>query len=97
MQEDLNSALDDGMAALQAKKSSNGGNTTVPIPEYNDIGSGKYRMCAMISHIGRNTDHGHYVCHVKKDDKWVLFDDDRVAHSKAPPFDKGFMYLFKKI
>ena len=37
---------------------------------------------AIISHIGRNTDHGHYVCHVKKDGQWAFFNDEKVrSHS----------------
>ena len=48
---------------------------------------------AIISHIGRNTDHGHYVCHVKKDGQWAFFNDEKVqshaqfsipCHSIAP-------------
>lgn len=36
-------------------------------------------MMAIISHIGRNTDHGHYVCHVKKDNQWAFFNDEKVT------------------
>ena len=43
-----------------------------------DDGNGQYELVAVISHIGKNTDHGHYVCHVKKDNQWVLFNDDKV-------------------
>lgn len=38
---------------------------------------------AIISHIGRNTDHGHYVCHIKKDNHWAFFNDEKVAPSPA--------------
>jgi ubiquitin carboxyl-terminal hydrolase 5/13 len=41
-------------------------------------GEGKYTLMAVISHLGKNTDHGHYVCHVKKDGQWVLFNDEKV-------------------
>jgi ubiquitin carboxyl-terminal hydrolase 5/13 len=44
-----------------------------------DDGNGQYELVAVISHIGKNTDHGHYVCHVKKDNQWVLFNDDKVC------------------
>ena len=35
----------------------------------------------IISHMGRNTDCGHYVAHVKKGDRWVLFNDEKVMLS----------------
>lgn len=41
---------------------------------------------AIISHIGRNTDHGHYVCHIKKDNHWAFFNDEKVAPSPAMSF-----------
>ena len=66
------------------------------VPGIGAAGDGKYRIMAMVSHLGPNMDHGHYVCHVKKGDKWVLFDDDRVAHSPSPPAEKAFMILYAK-
>ena len=56
---------------------------------------GRYTLMAIVSHIGRNTDHGHYVCHALKD-QWALFNDDKVAASEAPPLDCGFMYLYRR-
>lgn len=61
-----------------------------------DDGEGQYTLTAIISHIGRNTDHGHYVCHVKKEGRWVFFNDDKVARSKVAPLELGFMYLFRR-
>lgn len=57
---------------------------------------GCYDLVAVISHIGRNTEHGHYVCHIKKADKWVLYNDDKVAESAAPPLQHAYMYLYKR-
>lgn len=57
---------------------------------------GRYDLTAIISHIGRNTEHGHYVCHIKKGDKWVLFNDDKVAESTEPPLQHAYMYLYKR-
>jgi ubiquitin C-terminal hydrolase len=28
--------------------------------------------------MGKNTDHGHYICHVRKNGHWVLFNDEKV-------------------
>lgn len=58
-------------------------------------GSGKYQLIGVISHRGRNTDHGHYVCHLLKDGKWIFFNDEKVALTKFPPLSTGFMYLYK--
>lgn len=44
-----------------------------------DEGEGKYTLMAVISHIGKNTDHGHYVCHIRKNGQWVLFNDEKVG------------------
>jgi ubiquitin carboxyl-terminal hydrolase 5/13 len=63
-------------------------------------GSGKYDLIAFISHIGTNTNCGHYVAHIKKKvedkDQWVLFNDSKVALSEEPPFDMGYLYVYKR-
>jgi len=61
-----------------------------------DTADGRYELHAIISHIGRNTDCGHYVSHIKKDGRWIFFNDDKVAESTNPPIDCGFMYLYKR-
>ena len=42
--------------------------------------AGKYRLLGIISHMGRNTECGHYVAHIKKDGRWVLFNDEKVKN-----------------
>lgn len=37
-----------------------------------------YRLFAVVVHIGRGMNHGHYVAVVKSRDRWLLFDDDLV-------------------
>ena len=61
-----------------------------------DDGEGKYNMIGMISHIGKNTGSGHYVAHVKKGTKWVIFNDEKVAISEHPPFQHAYLYLFQR-
>ncbi|GLD93328.1 hypothetical protein PINS_up001920 [Pythium insidiosum] len=58
---------------------------------------GDYELVGFLSHIGRNTSSGHYVCHVKKDGRWVIFNDDKVALSEEPPFGAGYLYLFRRV
>ncbi|XP_075164281.1 ubiquitin specific protease 5 [Haematobia irritans] len=59
-------------------------------------GSGKYRLVAFISHMGTSAQVGHYVCHIKKDGQWVIFNDSKVALSQNPPKDLGYLYLYKR-
>jgi len=59
-------------------------------------GPGEYSLVGIISHMGSNTACGHYVCHIKKDGRWVMFNDEKVALSEKPPLDLGYMYFFKR-
>ena len=36
----------------------------------------KYRLDGVVSHQGKSTSHGHYICHVREDGKVREFDDD---------------------
>eukprot|EP01083_Nonionella_stella_P019524 54221_1 len=59
-------------------------------------GEGKYELMAIISHLGTATSHGHYVAHIKKKEQWYFFNDAKVAISQDPPFDHGYLYVFKR-
>lgn len=60
-------------------------------------GSSKYKLVAFISHMGSSSHAGHYVCHILKDDKWVIFNDNKVAISQNPPKDLGYLYMYKRV
>eukprot|EP00658_Telonema_sp_P-2_P010939 TRINITY_DN14162_c0_g1_i1.p1 TRINITY_DN14162_c0_g1~~TRINITY_DN14162_c0_g1_i1.p1 ORF type:complete len:790 (-),score=240.69 TRINITY_DN14162_c0_g1_i1:134-2503(-) len=60
-------------------------------------GDGKYELVGFVSHVGRNTSCGHYVAHIKKDGKWIFFNDEKVVHSQDPPRDCGYLYLYKQL
>ncbi|XP_067677847.1 ubiquitin carboxyl-terminal hydrolase 14-like [Haliotis asinina] len=46
--------------------------------------SGYYDLKAVLTHKGRSSSSGHYVAWVhKKDDEWIMFDDDRVTSVPA--------------
>lgn len=60
-------------------------------------GSEKYKLVAFISHMGTSTMCGHYVCHILKDDKWVIFNDNKVAVSEHPPKELAYLYLYRRI
>ena len=57
--------------------------------------SGKYKLKAFISHVGRNTNSGHYVCHIKDENgKLIIFNDRKVSWSMKTPIQHGYMYLY---
>ena len=89
-------SLDADIAALAAAPAAASSSSS---PSGSDVqvvsdGQGVYDLIGFVSHIGPNTGSGHYVCHLKKDGKWVIFNDDKVALSVKPPKTKGFLYLF---
>jgi len=94
----LDEAVGQIMAASDGDAGAGGGSAaSASAPLDSDEGAeGKYTLVGIISHMGRNTDCGHYVCHIKKEGEWALFNDDKVAKSKNPPLDAGFLYLFKR-
>jgi ubiquitin carboxyl-terminal hydrolase 5/13 len=60
-------------------------------------GPGRYEMVGFASHMGSNTGCGHYVAHIKKEGRFVLFNDEKVAISQSPPLGLGFLYLYKRL
>lgn len=57
----------------------------------------EYKLVAIISHMGSSSQVGHYVCHILKNDKWVIFNDSKVAISQNPPKDLGYLYLYQRL
>lgn len=47
--------------------------------------------------MGPSSSCGHYVCHIKKNNKWVIYNDEKVAVSQNPPKDLGYLYLYERI
>lgn len=42
-------------------------------------GPGRYTLLGFISHMGASTAAGHYVAHIRKDGRWVIFNDEKVC------------------
>lgn len=61
-----------------------------------DDGEGNYSLIGCISHIGKNVGSGHYVCHLKRDGKWIIYNDEKVAISQNPPLQHAYLYLFRR-
>lgn len=55
-----------------------------------------YKLIAFISHMGSSSTVGHYVCHIKKEGRWVIFNDEKVAVSQNPPTDLGYLYIYER-
>ncbi|KAI9088744.1 hypothetical protein DFS34DRAFT_421316 [Phlyctochytrium arcticum] len=59
---------------------------------YNDVGanvSGQYELVAVLTHVGRAADSGHYIGWVKHtDDQWWKFDDDKVSQISPEDISK---------
>ncbi|KAG9452804.1 hypothetical protein H6P81_005708 [Aristolochia fimbriata] len=60
-------------------------------------GGGRYKLMAIVSHIGTSTHCGHYVAHIHKDGRWVIFNDNKVGASIDPPKDMGYLYFFERL
>jgi ubiquitin carboxyl-terminal hydrolase 5/13 len=64
----------------------------------NNARSGQYRLIGFISHVGKSTGSGHYVCHIQKkvdgEMKWVIHNDRKIAISQNPPRGHGYLYLY---
>ena len=57
-----------------------------------------YDMYGFITHLGKNTDHGHYVCHVRQEgNKWTYFNDSKVTLWEEPPIKKGYIYFYRNL
>ena len=68
------------LQVLSGASSGAGATSTTSAGVQSDDGEGKYSLIGIISHLGKNTDHGHYVCHLKKDGQWLLFNDEKVEY-----------------
>ena len=90
----------DALIATNASEGANSADDAYSGIEATNDGSGKYALKAIVSHLGKNTGCGHYVCHVKKmvdgQPTWVLCNDAKIAMSASPPFELGYLYLFER-
>lgn len=60
-------------------------------------GNGVYKLIGFVSHMGTNANVGHYVAHILKEGKWVIYNDENVALSENPPKDLAYLYLYKRV
>eukprot|EP00913_Durusdinium_trenchii_P023183 g21762.t1 len=81
----------DDLDAAVAAVNGGGKEATTGSQVENEDGVGEYELLGFVSHIGKHTSHGHYVCHMRRGEggSWVIFDDSKVAQSEAPPLELG--------
>jgi len=77
---------------MEVESSGGDNNATADVRD----GNGEYELMAFISHMGTSTLCGHYVCHIKKNNRWVIYNDEKVAESVEPPFGLGYIYFYKR-
>ncbi|KAK0162621.1 hypothetical protein PV327_006386 [Microctonus hyperodae] len=64
--------------------------------EFRD-GNTQYKLVGFITHMGTSTLVGHYVCHLLKNNQWVMFNDEKVALCECPPKELGYIYMYQRI
>ena len=47
--------------------------------------------------MGTSTMVGHYVCHILREGRWVIYNDEKVALSEHPPKDLAYLYLYQRV
>ena len=91
--DDLDSAVAQALGGGSGSSGGGGGGgDEAPV----DDGPGQYELHGIISHMGSNTACGHYVCHIRKNGQWALYNDQKVAVSESPPLDLGYMYIYQR-
>lgn len=66
------------------------------------VGSSQYSLVGMVTHQGKNSTHGHYICHTLRKEstgsklQWVLFNDRKALKPVTLPKGVAFMYLYKQ-
>ncbi|ESK93387.1 ubiquitin carboxyl-terminal hydrolase 14 [Moniliophthora roreri MCA 2997] len=90
---------DTGEDSQPASGSSDTENKEVKLAGTKDVPV-SYRLKAFISHKGPSVHSGHYVAHIKKDEGWVLFNDEKVVKADEESVKDlkklAYLYIFEK-
>ncbi|KAJ3052533.1 hypothetical protein HK097_006099 [Rhizophlyctis rosea] len=59
----------------------------------------KYHLSSFISHKGTSTHAGHYVVHIKRDGRWVLYNDNKVVEvpNVESAIGEAYIYVFQRV
>ena len=70
---------------------------SIKFKELTNLNNNKYELRAVIKHMG-GTRGGHYICAVKKKNKWLLANDSSISDVNINNFlEDGYIYLYSKI
>lgn len=56
--------------------------------------AGKYEVFAVVNHIGRTLDNGHYICHLRRNGKWWRASDHEVGEASAREISQDAYIVF---
>ena len=73
-----------------------GGDPAAVVAAEGRDGAGTYELMGFISHIGKSVTSGHYVCHLKKEGRWVIYNDEKVQECENPPLECGYLYFYRR-
>lgn len=94
-------------ASLHVSPSLNGGNGLLNkkenelVADVKNLSGAKYVLKGIVTHIGKSSDCGHYISHVRReidgDDRWVRMNDDKAEISIKPPVGRGYLLVFEHV
>jgi len=58
-----------------------------------DTAPAGYELFGFITHLGKSTGSGHYIAHVRKDGKWLQFNDHKVSYVLNPLRAASYAYM----
>jgi len=57
----------------------------------------KYELIGFVTHMGTSAQCGHYVIHLRHNNEWYLYNDEKVVKADEIPVENAYMYLFKRL
>lgn len=75
---------------------------TVPKPPTGSTAlPARYKLKSFISHKGPSVHSGHYVAHIRMEQGWVLFNDEKVVKADEESVQElkklAYLYIFEKV
>jgi ubiquitin carboxyl-terminal hydrolase 5/13 len=54
-------------------------------------------LLELLFHRGPSVHCGHYVAHIRKDNRWVLFNDNKVAVADSIPEEYAYLLVLERV
>lgn len=67
-------------------------------PDEIDTRPADYELFALISHKGTSAQCGHYVSYIKKENQWILYNDNKVAlvPDITEAVEEAYVYVYRR-